>query len=68
VISVKHTVRKDGSHTIKIGRAAYVLRTRGEADAFLAGVKIAHVNLTAKILPILQVKDGRDDLQTEYQS
>ncbi len=46
----------DGFH-IKIGRRSYHVRTSDEADAFMAGVKIAHAQLAAQIEPLLKLSD-----------
>lgn len=48
----------NGSVSIKIGRKVTILRTSGEADAFIAGFKAAHLELAAQIEPILKIKDG----------
>lgn len=42
---------------IKIGRKTTILKTHGEADAFIAGFKAAHLELAAQIDPILKIKD-----------
>jgi len=61
MMSLNHRVRKDGTIAIKVGRTTTVLKTASEADAFMAGVKTAHIQLANEILPILKIKDGRHD-------
>jgi hypothetical protein len=61
VITVTTCHRRDGSIAIKIGRKTTVLRTGAEAQAFMAGVKIAHLALAAQIGPLLSVKDAAHD-------
>lgn len=64
MINVRQWTNDNGSISIKLGRSkAVVLQTAGEADAFLAGVKLAHIELTNKIAPILKLKDTRDGLR-----
>jgi predicted alpha/beta-hydrolase family hydrolase len=63
VLQVKYNVRRDGAHVIKIGMTTTVLKTSGEADAFLAGVKVAHLQLAAQITPLLNVRQTEHDLE-----
>lgn len=61
MLTVRKTIRADGSIAIRIGRGrATVLKTSGKADAFIAGAKVAHLQLSAQILPILKITDTRD--------
>ncbi len=62
MIRVEKRDRSDGSIAIKIGRTTTELRTAKEADAFIAGVKIAHLNLAREIMPLLEIKDGKHSL------
>jgi hypothetical protein len=59
VISVTRRSLNDGTILIKIGRSQTHLKTSGEAEAFMAGVKIAHAALANKIGPLLAIKDGK---------
>lgn len=52
------TRRPDGSIVIKVGRKSTVLSTSGEADAFIAGFKTAHIKLSEAIAPFLELKDS----------
>jgi hypothetical protein len=58
MIQVTRKDRQDGSIVLKVGRKNTVLSTHGEADAFMAGVRIAHARLVVEINEILTVKDS----------
>lgn len=58
-LALKH--HGDGSLTVKIGRKSTHLRTNGEAQAFMAGVKAAHIEIAARIAPLLEIKDSALD-------
>ena len=57
MIRYAFTKHPDGSTSIKIGRKTTYLRTGGEADAFIAGFKTAHLKLSEAIEPFLKIKD-----------
>ncbi len=58
MISYSMTSRANGSIVIKVGRKTTVLSTSGEADAFIAGFKTAHLKLSEAIAPFLEIKDS----------
>lgn len=56
MINITQKTLPDGTIAIKIGRVTAKLRTSGEVEAFMTGVKIAHLALAKAIEPILAVK------------
>lgn len=59
-VGIKQERRADGSIKIMIGRATHIVRTDGEADAFMAGYKLAHVAVSNSIRKTLEINDARD--------
>jgi len=48
----------NGTITVQIGRKKIPLRNSGEAEAFIAGFKLAHIKLSEAITPLLEIKDA----------
>lgn len=59
MIRYSMTTRPDGSVAIKIGRNVTTLGTSREADAFVAGFKVAHLKLSEAIAPFLEIADAK---------
>lgn len=67
MIRLALTHHGDGSLTVKIGRRATRLRTHGEAEAFMAGFKAAHLEIASRIAPILEVKDSHSQRSPAFE-
>ncbi len=60
MLKIRKEIRPNGTVALRIGGGrAIVLKTDAEAQAFLAGVKVAHIQLYNTIFPIISV--GRSD-------
>ena len=59
---VTKTILPNGSIRIKIGRRVTVLKTSDEAQAFIAGYKIAQMQIARKIAGLLKVTDKTYDI------
>lgn len=55
---IKKENRPDGTIVIQIGKSRTVLQNDSEARAFIAGYKVAHIELTNKIMPLLKTKES----------
>ena len=59
---ISKTVNSNGTIRIKIGRRSTLIQTNAEAEAFIAGYKIAQVEIGHRIADLLKVKDKVHEL------
>ena len=59
---ISKTINSNGTIRIKNGRRSTLIQTSGEAEAFIAGYKIAQVEIGNRIAELLKVKDKAHEL------